>query len=58
MKVENGTFVVTGGVSGLGEHTARFLLQKGANIVLFDRNTKRGHEIVAELDSKYATNSQ
>lgn len=52
MKIEGSTFIVTGGVSGLGEHTARYLLKKGANVVLFDRNAKRGNALVQELDAR------
>jgi NAD(P)-dependent dehydrogenase (short-subunit alcohol dehydrogenase family) len=45
------TYVVTGGASGLGEATARALLTKGANVVLFDRDSKKGQKLVEEFNS-------
>jgi len=52
MRVKDGTFMVTGGVSGLGEAVARQLVSKGANVVLLDINDERGAKLVEELGSK------
>jgi len=54
MKIKGSTFFVTGGASGLGEQTARWLVQHEANVVLIDRNAKRGNALVQELDPSKA----
>jgi NAD(P)-dependent dehydrogenase (short-subunit alcohol dehydrogenase family) len=41
--------LVTGGASGLGEATARWLHGRGARVVLFDLNAERGTAIAEEL---------
>ncbi|MCB9641135.1 MAG: 3-hydroxyacyl-CoA dehydrogenase [Myxococcales bacterium] len=41
--------VVTGGASGLGEATARMLVEKGAKVTLFDLAEERGAEVAASL---------
>jgi NAD(P)-dependent dehydrogenase (short-subunit alcohol dehydrogenase family) len=38
MQVKNQTFLITGGASGLGQGTARRLVQHGANVVIADLN--------------------
>ncbi len=45
--------VVTGGASGLGNATARFLAASGAQIVLLDRDTARGTEQAAEIGAGF-----
>lgn len=52
MRIKDGTFLITGGVSGLGEAVARQLVAKGANVVLLDINDERGAKLVGELGSK------
>ncbi len=49
MDVQNKTGLITGGVSGLGEATARLLHSMGANVVLLDVNQERGLAICREL---------
>ncbi|NVO26823.1 SDR family NAD(P)-dependent oxidoreductase [Donghicola sp. C2-DW-16] len=45
--------VVTGGASGLGNATARFLAASGAQVVLLDRDTVRGTEQAAEIGAGF-----
>lgn len=52
MRIKDGTFLITGGVSGLGEAVARQLVAKGANVVLLDINDERGAKLVGELGTK------
>ncbi|MCA8057351.1 MULTISPECIES: SDR family NAD(P)-dependent oxidoreductase [Burkholderia cepacia complex] len=53
MKVENTVTVITGGASGLGEATARYLLGNGARgVVLLDMNVERGAALENELGER------
>jgi NAD(P)-dependent dehydrogenase (short-subunit alcohol dehydrogenase family) len=52
MRIEDSTFLITGGASGLGAGTARLLAQAGANVVLGDMNAPAGDGIAAELGSR------
>jgi NAD(P)-dependent dehydrogenase (short-subunit alcohol dehydrogenase family) len=54
MRVEGNVAVVTGGASGLGEATVRHLHQRGATVVIFDRDDARAAEIVRELGERAA----
>jgi NAD(P)-dependent dehydrogenase (short-subunit alcohol dehydrogenase family) len=49
MQIENATFVVTGGASGLGEATVEAFHQRGANVVIADRDMARGEALAARL---------
>jgi len=49
MKIENNSFVVTGGASGLGAATVRNLVKLGGRVVIADLNEVGGHALVAEL---------
>jgi NAD(P)-dependent dehydrogenase (short-subunit alcohol dehydrogenase family) len=49
MEITGTTAVITGGVSGLGEATARMLHGLGANTVLLDINSEKGAAVAAEL---------
>ena len=49
MQIENSTFVVTGGASGLGEATIEAFHQRGANVVIADRDVARGEVLAARL---------
>lgn len=42
MDIKNGVAVVTGGASGLGEATVRYLLGKGAKASILDFAQERG----------------
>lgn len=49
MQIENSTFVVTGGASGLGEATVEAFHHRGANVVIADRDLARGQALAARL---------
>jgi NAD(P)-dependent dehydrogenase (short-subunit alcohol dehydrogenase family) len=52
MKIADRTFVISGGVSGLGLATARALHEQGAYVSLFDLNADNGTKIASELGSR------
>lgn len=54
MKVANRTFIISGGVSGLGLATARALHAQGAYVSLLDLNASNGANTVWELGSSRA----
>lgn len=50
MDLKDKIVVITGGASGLGQATAKYMVQeKGAKVALFDLNTEAGAATVAEL---------
>lgn len=49
MEIKAKTFLITGGASGLGESTGRYLLGLGANIVAVDLNADSGSKLQNEL---------
>ena len=51
MQIENSTFFVTGGGSGLGAATARLLAENAANVVLADVNEEAGEQTASEIGS-------
>ena len=52
MKPANRTFIISGGVSGLGLATARNLCSEGAYVSLLDLNSTAGEEIIKELGER------
>lgn len=52
MQIENKTFIVTGGSSGLGEAVVRHLNGKGACVAIADVNEERGIALADELGDK------
>lgn len=52
MQLDNATFIVTGGGSGLGGATARQLTAGGANVVLADINADGGTSLADELGDR------
>lgn len=52
MQVQQNTFLVTGGASGLGEATTRYLVAQGANVIIADLNQQAGDKLVDELGDK------
>ena len=52
MRIENSTFFVTGGGSGLGAATARMLAENGANVVLADVDEEGGEATAAEIGNR------
>lgn len=49
MEIKDRVALITGGASGLGEGTARFLLEKGAKISILDFAEERGRRLASEL---------
>lgn len=49
MQIQNHTFLVSGGASGLGAATVRVLVEAGANVVIVDLNQEKGAALQAEL---------
>jgi len=49
MQLKGSTFIVTGGASGLGEATARMLVEGGANVVIADLQVEKGQALVQSL---------
>jgi NAD(P)-dependent dehydrogenase (short-subunit alcohol dehydrogenase family) len=49
MDIQNKTFLITGGGSGLGAATARLLVEAGANVLIADVNTATGESVATEL---------
>ncbi len=48
MNIQNKTFLVTGGASGLGLATAQMIIENGGNVVILDVNAEAGAK--AEID--------
>ncbi len=48
-RLQNSSALVTGGASGLGRATARALLDRGAQVVLLDRDEDRGRALARAL---------
>lgn len=53
MDVSNGSAIITGGGSGLGEACARRLAGLGAKCVIIDLNEEKGQAVAADLDAKF-----
>jgi NAD(P)-dependent dehydrogenase (short-subunit alcohol dehydrogenase family) len=54
MKLAGAVTLVTGGASGLGEATARRLVEGGAHVVIVDRDDARGAALARELGQTFA----
>jgi NAD(P)-dependent dehydrogenase (short-subunit alcohol dehydrogenase family) len=52
MQVQNHTFLVSGGSSGLGAACGRMLARAGANVVIADLNREGGESLAAELGAR------
>lgn len=52
MHIQGKVAVVTGGASGLGEATARYLITQGAQVVLVDLNAEQGQAVQAQLGAQ------
>ncbi len=55
MNLHNKTAIVTGGASGLGQATARALVDKGARVCIFDLNRVAAQATVEELGTDCAS---
>jgi NAD(P)-dependent dehydrogenase (short-subunit alcohol dehydrogenase family) len=51
MRIEGTSALVAGGASGLGEATARMLVEAGSTVTIADLNAERGEELASELGS-------
>jgi NAD(P)-dependent dehydrogenase (short-subunit alcohol dehydrogenase family) len=54
MEIQNKTFLITGGGSGLGAATARLLAESGAHVMIADINRETGESVAAELGASRA----
>lgn len=54
MRLQDTAAIVTGGASGLGEATARFFAQSGAQVTILDRDGNRGPKLADEIGGHYA----
>ncbi|MGH7192998.1 MAG: SDR family NAD(P)-dependent oxidoreductase [Candidatus Saccharimonadales bacterium] len=52
MRIEQRTFLVTGGASGLGAACAQRLIESGANVVIADLNREQGAALAARWPSR------
>lgn len=52
MRLENGTFLITGGGSGLGAATARLFAESGASVLLADVNEEAGEETASGIGER------
>lgn len=53
MELQNKTFVVTGGGSGLGAATARVFAEAGAHVAVFDVQEEAGQRVAEEIGGRY-----
>ncbi|MBA2764179.1 MAG: SDR family NAD(P)-dependent oxidoreductase [Thermoleophilaceae bacterium] len=49
MKLEGAAAIISGGASGLGEATARELVDRGARVAILDRDGDRAEQLASEL---------
>lgn len=52
MQIEQHSFLVTGGASGLGESVVRAIIAQGGNVVIADLNDSAGQALVDELGDR------
>jgi NAD(P)-dependent dehydrogenase (short-subunit alcohol dehydrogenase family) len=52
MKIDNKTFLITGGASGLGLATAKMITENGGKAVIIDVNIENGEKAEKEIGSK------
>jgi NAD(P)-dependent dehydrogenase (short-subunit alcohol dehydrogenase family) len=52
MQIQQKTFIVTGGASGLGAATVRHFHALGANLLIADMDSSKGEKLVAELGQR------
>lgn len=52
MQIQNKTFLVSGGGSGLGAATARLLAGSGANVIIADINAETGESFASEIGER------
>ena len=52
MQIENSTFLVTGGASGLGAATAEMIVDRGGKVVIADLSREAGEAFAAKMGSQ------
>jgi NAD(P)-dependent dehydrogenase (short-subunit alcohol dehydrogenase family) len=52
MQLKGGTFIVTGGASGLGEGTVKMLAEGGANVIIADLQADKGEALAKQLGAR------
>ncbi len=53
MQLSTSAAIITGGASGLGEATARYFAEQGAQVTLLDRDAERGPKVAAEIGGHF-----
>jgi NAD(P)-dependent dehydrogenase (short-subunit alcohol dehydrogenase family) len=53
MEIQDKTFVVSGGASGLGGATSTLLARSGANVVIADINKDKGEALAKEIGARF-----
>ncbi len=51
MRLKDKVFIITGATSGMGKAIALLFAQEGANLIVNGRNTKKGNELLTEINS-------
>ena len=54
MQLSTTAAVITGGASGLGEATARYFAENGAQVTILDRDAERGAQVATEIGGHFA----
>lgn len=54
MQLDGECALVTGGGSGLGEATARYLAERGANVSILDFDAERGNRVAADIGGYFS----
>lgn len=52
MRIQNKTFVITGGVSGLGLATVHMIIENGGNCIIMDIDQTKGSELAEKFSNK------
>ena len=50
MHMNNQTVLVTGGTDGIGKETTLQLVRMGAQLIVHDRNQKKGAQVIKEIN--------
>jgi NAD(P)-dependent dehydrogenase (short-subunit alcohol dehydrogenase family) len=53
MQIKNNVFIITGGASGLGEATARMIVENGGQVVIADVQVDAGSKLALELNGTF-----
>lgn len=53
MQLSNSATIITGGASGLGEATARYFAEQGAQVTILDRDAERGPKVAEDIGGHF-----